>query len=80
MTDPRLARIAVIAARLHELAPLEPAAVRTARHALERAQAELHTQLRTGQPAAVVDATRYRVMRAHDLLEQRWHDAALGRV
>lgn len=73
MTDPRPAR---------SLPPGygEPPEVATARHALERAQAELHAHLRDGAPERVVDAARYRVMRAHDLLEQRWHDAATSQA
>ena len=77
MTDPRTDRIAAIAARLDELAPLEPIGVRLARGALQRAQHELHGHLRRGMPQHVVDAARERVRRCHDLLEQRWHDAAL---
>lgn len=77
MTDPRTDRIAAIAARLDQLQPLEPVGVRLARAALERAQAELHTHLRAGAPLEVVEATRERVRRCHDLLEQRWHDAAV---
>ncbi len=57
--------------------PAEPLGVTLAREALEAAQRELHAQIAAGLPDAVVDATRYRVLRCHDLLEQRWHDAAL---
>ncbi len=80
MTDPRTARIAAIAARLDELAPLEPVGVRLARRALDVAQRHLHDQLRRGEPDRIVDATRYRVQRAHDLLESRWHDAAVRSI
>jgi len=80
VTDPRTARIALLAARLAELAPLEPVDVRLARRALETAQRELHDQLRRGEPARIVDATRYRVQWAHDLLESRWHDAAVRSI
>jgi hypothetical protein len=76
MTDPRTDRIAAIARRLDELAPLEPIGVRLARQALERAQNELHMHLRRGMAQDVVEATRERVRRCHDLLEARWHDAA----
>jgi hypothetical protein len=76
MHDPRTDRIAAIAARLDELAPLEPAGVRLARRALERAQNELHGHLQRRAPQHVVEATRERVRRCHDLLERRWHDAA----
>lgn len=76
MTDPRTDRIAAIAARLDQLQPLEPIGVRLARGALERAQRELHAHLRRRAPQDVVDACRERVRRCHDLLEQRWHDAA----
>jgi phage shock protein A len=69
MSDP-------IADRLIDLAMPEPPGVRLARHALERAQSELHALLRRRAPADVVEATRERVRRCHDLLEQRWHDAA----
>jgi len=77
MTDPRTARIAALAARLDALPPLEPASVRLARATLERAQVELHGHLARGASAHIVDACRYRVQRAHDALEQSWHDAAL---
>ena len=78
MTDPRTDRIATIAARLHALTPLEPVGVRLARRALQNAQRDLHDQLRRGAPGPIVDATRYRVQRTHDLLEARWHDAAVS--
>jgi hypothetical protein len=31
-------------------------------------------------PQPIVEATRYRVRRCHDLLEQRWHDAAVASI
>lgn len=74
MSDPRTDRIA---ARLDQLQPLEPVGVRHARAALARAQNELHAHLRARAAQDVVDAARERVRRCHDLLEQRWHDAAL---
>jgi hypothetical protein len=80
MTDPRTARIAALAERLTGLQPLEPVTVRLARRALESAQRDLHTQMSRRADARIVDATRYRVQRAHDLLEARWHDAALGSI
>ena len=80
MTDPRTDRIALLAERLDQLQPLEPIGVRLARRALERAQRELHTHLRAGAALDVIEATRERVRRCHDLLEQRWHDAALSRT
>ena len=76
MPDPRTERLALIFARLDELAPLEPPAVRHARHALERAQDELRGHVARRAPQDVVEATRERVRRCHDLLERRWHDAA----
>lgn len=80
MSDPRTERLATIFARLDELADLEPLGVRLARRALQRAQDELHTHLRARATSDVVEATRERVRRCHDLLEQRWHDAATRRA
>jgi hypothetical protein len=76
MSDPRTDRIAALAARLDALQPLEPVAVRLARRTLCRAQEELHGHLARGASQHIVDACRYRVQRAHDALEQAWHDAA----
>jgi hypothetical protein len=78
MTDPRTTYAATIAARLDELAALEPEGVRLARQALQRAQDELRRHMTAGEPPDVVEATRERVRRCHDLLERRWHDAAVS--
>jgi hypothetical protein len=78
MSDPRTDRIAAIAARLEALAPLEPLAVRLARRAHELARVQLHERQAAAAPHEQVEALRYRVLRTHDVLEQRWHDAALG--
>jgi hypothetical protein len=78
MSDHRTDRIAAIAERLVALEPLEPVGVRLARAAHRQAQDELHRLIADGAEPQVIDATRYRVLRAHDLIEQRWHDAAVS--
>jgi hypothetical protein len=65
-----------ITARLDALNITEPPTVRLARGLLLRAQDQLREQLRRGADDRVIEAYRYAVLRAHDRLQEAWHDAA----
>jgi hypothetical protein len=73
--DPRTDRITELAEALHALPPLEPRPVRLARRAVAAAQADLAAVVAHGSDARIVDAMRYRVERARDLVDERWRQA-----
>lgn len=72
MTDPRTARIAMLA---RELARMDPPALLTARRGYLRARGDLAALIRRGAPADVVQAHRYRAERALDVLTTALHGA-----
>ncbi len=67
MTHPRTDRVSTL---LAEAARLDPVDLRGARLAVLRARDDLSRMLRTGQSAEVVQAYRYRVERAVDVLRE----------
>jgi len=77
MPDDRADRTAALA---HELDRLDPPDVRGARSALQRAREDLTTLVRRAAAPHVLEAHRYRVERAGDvLLEAQRREAAPAR-
>jgi hypothetical protein len=78
VTHPRTDRVTTL---LLEAARLDPVPLIGARRAVLRARDDLSRMLRTGQPADVVQAYRYRVDRAVDVLrEEQRRQARHARV
>lgn len=67
MTDPRTDRVSTL---LVEAARLDPVGLVGARRAVLRARDDLSRMLRQRQPVEVVEAYRYRVDRAVDVLRE----------